>query len=396
VVKQRFLLDPSLVFLNHGAFGACPAEVFAAYQAWQHELERNPVEFLGRRSAALLCEARKALAGFIGTHADDLIFIPNATTGINIAAQSLALDAGDEVLTTDQEYGACDNAWRHVCNARGAIYRAVPIALPFAPDDFVDHLWAGVHARTRAIHVSHVTSSTALILPIAQLCARARAAGIITVIDGAHAPGQIELDLDALGADFYVGNCHKWLCAPKGAAFLYARPEHHARLEAPVVSWGYSAEVLGHAGFDAYTGSTLIERRLQWQGTRELAAFLSVPAAIRFHQTYLTPRVRRACHLLALATRERIDLCTGLDPLCGPDDFAQMAAIAVPPTDAEALRRALFERYRIEVSVTRHGAQVYVRLSVQAYNTQGDVDRFVAAIVEVLGHDPAQRGRPKR
>ena len=378
-MRTAFLLDPEITFLNHGSFGACPREVFGEFQRWQLEMERNPVEFLGRRSTGLLAAARSVLASALGTSADALAFVTNATTGVNIVARSLALQPGDEVLASDHEYGACDATWRFACERSGASYRRVAIALPFDRDAFTERMLAAVTPRTRVIFASHITSSTALAFPLAGLCARARELGILTLIDGAHAPGHIGLDLDALGADFYAGNCHKWLCAPKGAGFLHARPEHHALLHASVVSWGYVADQHGHTGFDAYAGSTLLERRLQWQGTRDIAAFLAVPAAIRFQEQHDWPAVRRRCNALALQTQQRLGERFGLAPVALHDGGLQMIAMPVPHRDAEALRARLYDESRIEVPVTQHGGQTFVRVSVQAYNTQDDLDRLLDA-----------------
>lgn len=391
-LRDAFLLEPGLVFLNHGSFGACPREVFDACQGWQRELERNPVEFLGRRSAALLREARTALAGHLGAEADDLVFVTNATQGVNVVAQSLDLRPGDEVLAGDHEYGACDAAWQHVCRQRGASYRRVAIPLPFDAAGWADRLLAAATPRTRLVFASHVSSTTALVFPVAELCTKARGRGLATLIDGAHAPGQLALDLGAVGADFYTGNCHKWLCAPKGAAFLHARRERQAQLNATVVSWGYLAEGEGggHTGFDAYTGRTLLERRLQWQGTRDIAAFLAVPAAIDFQRRHGWPARRERCHAMAMDLQRRVLARNGLAAI-GRDagyaqDFAQMVAIPVrlppAPEAAEGLRRRLFEQHRIEVPITRHGGQAFVRVSVQAYNEEADLAALEGALAE--------------
>jgi len=379
-LRSFFLLDPELAFLNHGSFGACPLPVLQAQQRWQLAMERNPVAFLGRRSAGLLHEARSALADHVGAQTRDLVFVPNATTGVNIVAASLPLAPGDEVLATDHEYGACDATWERACARAGAIYRRVPIALPFDREAFTATMLAAAGPRTRLIFASHISSTTALILPVAQLCAQARARGILTLIDGAHAPGQLALDLEALGADFYTGNAHKWLCAPKGAGFLHARPEHHAMLHATVTSWGYVAGDGGHTGFDAYTGHTVLERRLQWQGTRDISAWLSVPAAIDFQREHDWPAVRARCHAMAVALMHRVAARTGLAPIGADDDFAQMVPIPVPPTDPEALRTHLLEQHRIEVPVTRHAGRHFVRVSVQGYNSEEDLARLEAAL----------------
>jgi len=288
-----FLLDPDVIYLNHGSFGACPRSVFDAYQRWQRELERQPVEFLGRRFAALMAEARAALGAYVGADADDLVYVPNATTGLNIVARSLELAPGDEVLATDHEYGALDRTWRFICGRRGARYVRRPVELPItSAEQVVEAIWAGVTARTRVLFLSHITSPTAVILPVAELVRRAREAGIITIVDGAHAPGQIPLDLESLGADFYCGNCHKWMMAPKGSAFLYARRERQPLLEPLVVSWGWeSDEILRQAQDDPLRqaqdellrqaqdapGSSRFVDHHQWQGRARSPSFWPCP-----------------------------------------------------------------------------------------------------------------------
>jgi isopenicillin-N epimerase len=382
MMRDAFLLDPTVVFLNHGSFGACPKEVFAQFQHWQLELERNPVEFLGRRSAGLLFDARTALATYLNTRAQDLVFVPNATTGTNIVARSLVLQPGDEVLSTDHEYGACDATWRFVCDKVGAHYRKVEIPLPLDAATFASRVMAAVTPRTRLIFASHITSTTALIFPVAELCAQARERGVLTLIDGAHAPGHITLDLAATGADFYTGNCHKWLCAPKGSAFLQVRPELQALIEATVVSWGYLADTAGHTGFDGYTGHTTLERRLQWQGTRDIAAYLAVPAAIDFWRRHDGGAWRQRCHELACHTQRRVLANNGLQALAPDASLGQMAAMPVRCTEPEVLRQRLFGHHRIEVPVTQHGKRCCVRVSVQAYNTAQDLDTLVQALNE--------------
>jgi isopenicillin-N epimerase len=208
-MREEFLLDPSVTFLNHGSFGATPRAVFETYQEWQLELERQPVLFLARRLDALLAEARATLGAYVGADPDDLVFVPNATAGVNVAAWPLGLDAGDEVLSTDLEYGALDLAWDHVCGDFGARYVRTPITLPIeSSEEVVETIWAGVGPRTKVLFLSHYTSGTALTLPVAELCRRAREHGIRTVVDGAHVPGQLPLDLRALDPDYYAANCH--------------------------------------------------------------------------------------------------------------------------------------------------------------------------------------------
>lgn len=374
----EFLLRRDITYLNHGSYGACPRPVFEVYQGWQRELERQPVEFLSRRARGLLAEARAALADFAGTAPDNVVFLPNVTAAVNAVARSLRLAPGDEVLTTDHEYGAVDRTWRYHCARAGARYVSQSIPLPVTTAEaFVERFWSGVTERTRVIALSHITSSTALIFPVAEICRRARAAGIVTVIDGAHAPGQIDLRLDDLGADFYGGNCHKWLCAPKGAGFLYARPERQDLLEPPIISWGYESERPGRSRFiDHY----------EVVGTQDPAAYLSVPAAIAFQREHDWPRVRAACHALAGQARDRLAALTGLSPLApdSPAWWGQMAAIPLPPIDPLPLRERLWDEGRIEVPLTARHGQPMVRVSIQAYNRPEDIDRLLAALAQLL------------
>ncbi len=394
-MREHFLLDPGITFLNHGSFGATPRVVLDEQQRLQREMERNPVALLGRASAARLREARGRLGEALGASGDDLVFVPNATTGVNIVVRSLPLERGDEVLTTDHEYGACIATWQRRCADMGAELRAVTLPLPFEPERWAGRLQAAMTPRTKVLFVSHITSTTALLFPLRGLLAEARRRGIVTLVDGAHAPGQIALNLDELGADFYTGNCHKWLCAPKGSAFLHVRADRTGgpgRLEAPVVSWGYVAEqhssgaldarTAGHAGLEAYTGRTPLEQRLQWQGTRDISAFLSVPAAIDFQALHGWPAWRTRCHEMGLALQREVLARNGLAPIAPDEAFAQMVPIPVRTNDAEALRRWLHDERRIEVPVTQHAGQVFVRVSVQAYNTRADLQRLRDALAE--------------
>jgi isopenicillin-N epimerase len=377
-LRELFLLQPDVIFLNHGAFGACPRPVFEAYQSWQRELERQPVEFVSRRSTDLMVKARSALGEYVGAEADDIVYVPNATTGLNVVARSLPLEPGDEILSTDHEYGALDRTWRFICRKRGACYVRQAVSLPLTSvEQVVEQIWAGVTARTRVLFISHITSPTAVIFPIAELLDRARGVGIITVVDGAHAPGQVALDLETLGADFYVGNAHKWMLGPKGAAFLYARRAMQPLLEPLVVSWGWESPREGRSRFI---------NEQERQGTRDIASYLAVPAAIRFMEAHNWPQVRQACHALVRYARTRITALTGLDPIM-PDDpawFAQMAAFPLPPCDAQRLQQRLYDEFRIEVPIISWNERQFVRVSIQGYNTQADVDALVRALERLL------------
>lgn len=387
-LRSDMLLDPTVAFLNHGSFGATPRPVFEAYQRWQLELERQPVEFLGRRGDALMDEARAALASYLGADPGTIAYVPNATAGVNVVARSLDLKPGDEVLGTDLEYGACDRSWEHICGRAGAQYIRQPVPLPARePEEMADAIWAGVTPRTRVIYLSHITSGTALRLPVEILCARAREAGILSVIDGAHAPGQIPLDMAALGADAYTGNLHKWLSAPKGSGFLYVRPEHHGWMEAPIVSWGW---VEGSASRRRREEATEFVNRTQWQGTRDLAAYLATPDAIAYQDAHDWPSVRARCHGMAQDALQRAIDRFGEEPLSFQPErsshewFAQMVCLPLPPVDGIELKQRMYDEFRVEAPVTWWRDRVFLRLSFQGYNTREDLERAMSALESLV------------
>jgi isopenicillin-N epimerase len=375
-VAGQYLLRPDMAFLNHGSFGACPKPVFDTYQSWQRELEAQPVEFLGRRYDTLLAEARNVLGPYVGANPDNIVFVPNATFGINIIARSLDLKPGDEVLTTDHEYGAADRTWQFNCDLRGVTYIKRPIPFPLTTDEeIIEELWRGVSDHTRVIFLSHITSPTAVIFPVTEICKRARREGILTVIDGAHAPGQLDLSLEEMGVDFYTGNCHKWLCAPKGAGFLYVRPERQALLQPLVVSWGWESERPSHSRFlDHFT----------WPGTADPSAYLSVGAAIQFQAQRDWPQVRAACHEMAVWARERLVALTGMEPLCSADSFVQMFAVELPVGSVEKLGTRLWDEYHVEVPLILWNKREFTRISIQAYNKPEDVEQLETALHALL------------
>ena len=379
--KQLFLLDPNVIFLNHGSFGACPTLVFETYQAWQRRLEAQPVLFLGREYEEHDRLARRVLGEYLHTHPDNLVYVPNVTYGVNIVARSLALGAGDEILASDHEYGACDYTWEHVCKKNGAVYIRQPIPLPVhSAEEMLEQLWQRVTPRTRVIYLSHISSPTALRLPVELVCQRARQAGIMTVIDGAHAAGQLPLDMDNLGADFYIGNCHKWMLSPKGAGFLYTRPEVQHLIEPLVVSWGY------HAAPNKASGSQYLDY-LVWSGTIDPAARLAVPTAIQFMQQNQWDRVGQGCKDLLRSALERIRDLAELPPLypLQSDLFQQMGAAALPSgTDIAILQARLYDEYRIEVPLIEWNGDKLIRISVQAYNTPGDLDALIDGLKHLL------------
>ena len=378
-MRELFLLNPEIIFLNHGSFGATPRPVFENYQAWQLELERQPVEFFGRRSKELLKYAREELASYLHTSANNLVYMTNVTVALNAVARSLQLKEGDEVLATNQEYGALNRTWNYLSRQRGFKYINTPVDIPVTtPEKYVEDFWKGVTPHTRVIFISHISSVTAIIAPIKEICQRARSQGILSVIDGAHAPGQLPLDMEEIDADFYGANLHKWLCAPKGSGFLYASPRVHALLHPLVVSFGWESDQPGISHLvDLY----------EYMGTRDLAPFLAVPEAIAFQNNNHWEMVRQQCH--ELAKRCLIELCqsTGLTPLYAPDSdwFAQMVTIPIPEkTDINILKDRLLEDYQIEVPFVTWEERPYVRGSFQAYNTCQELDIFLSAMRDLL------------
>lgn len=381
---RHYLVRPDIAYLNHGSYGARPRSVFETYQRWQRELESEPVEFLSRRLPDLLSEARASLAGYVGTSPNNLVFVPNATHGMNIIARSLDLRPGDEVLGTDHEYGAVERTWRFVCERQGALYRTQPIPLPVtSAEAIIEELWRGVTERTRMIVVSHISSPTALIFPVSEIARRAAAQGILTAVDGAHAPGQIDLNLDTIGADFYVGNGHKWMSGAVGAGFLYARPNRQQLLKPLVVSWGWEPREPGLSPFQDYFG---------WIGTDDPAAYLSMPAAIAFQREHDWPKVRAACHALAGQTQAQIAMITGLPPISPdvPEWWAQMCVAPLPTnedTSTQELQRRLWDEYQVEIPIVEWQRYRFARLSIQAYNSVADVERLLAGLSSIILRD---------
>jgi isopenicillin-N epimerase len=377
--KDQFQLVPDVIFLNHGSFGATPKPVMKAYQNWQVRLENQPVQFLGREINELLSEARKVLGSYINAPADDLVFIPNATFGANIIARSLHLTHGDAVLSTNHEYGACDYAWEFACQKTGSNYIRQPIPLPVHDEEeIVEQFLKGITQSTKVMYLSHITSPTALRLPVKQICQRAKEKGIFTVIDAAHSPGQIPVDLQDLGADVVFGNCHKWMLSPKGAGFLFVRREIQHMIEPLIVSWGY------HATDEIATGSQFIDY-LQWTGTHDPSAYLSVSAAIQFMQENDWDKVQQECHGLLRNTIERICELVEMESLypLDSDFYAQMGIAPLPNSDLGLLKRRLYDEYKVEAPLIQWENRQFIRVSVQGYNTEEDIDILVSAL-EVL------------
>lgn len=376
-LKSQFLVREDITYLNFGSFGACAKPVFQRYQQYQLELEQEPVLFITSTGLNYLKQSRQALANYINTPEDDLVFFPNPSHAVNLIAKSFPLQAGDEVLATDIEYGACDRTWQFYCEKAGAVYKRQPIRFPIeSREDFVDQFFAGLTPKTKLVFISHITSSTGLRLPVEEICSRAKEKGLMTFVDGAHAPGHIPLDVQALEADVYTGACHKWMMTPKGCSFLYVKREHQHLFDPLVVSWGYKALFPSHSLFQDYH---------QQQGTRDFSAFLTIPDALAFMNENDWPSV--ATHYRQMTQYNAAAFCDLLQtkPIAPiTDDFVgQFYSAEIKTTEPEKLHDHFFNQYKIQIPVMHQNNKVYLRYSLNAFNTQQDLDKLFDAVQEI-------------
>ncbi|MDI1353868.1 MAG: aminotransferase class V-fold PLP-dependent enzyme [bacterium] len=377
-LTSQFLLNPDITFLNFGSFGACPKPIFDDYQKWQRELEFEPVQFIAVNGVKYLKESREALASYINCPSDDLVFVTNPSYGLNIVLKSLDLKPGDEILSTNIEYGASDRALNYYCKQKNARYVRQTIELPLSSKEkFIDDFFKGLRKNTKAIHISQITSSTALILPVKEICDIAKEKGLLTIVDGAHVPGHIPLNLATLRADIYIGACHKWMMSPKGCSFLYVKKEFQKKIDPLVVSWGYESASPSYSQFIDYH---------QMQGTRDFSAFLTVPRTIQFLKENHWEEVAKQCRDLVKANALRFCELLGTTPLCPLNDefLGQMFSIPVNTREPEKLQALLFNTYSIEIPVMRQDKEVYMRYSINAFNSQEDLDRLYSELKEIL------------
>ncbi len=393
-LARHWTLDPGVTFLNHGSFGACPRRILEFQSRLRDEIERQPVRFFVRRLPDLLDEARETLAAFLGADPEGLVPVPNATAGVNAVLRSLRLGPGDEIVVTDHEYNACRNAVDVVAAATGATAVVVRIPFPGTTPDAVERaVLAAVTSRTRLVLLDHVTSATGLVLPIERLVCALGERSVDALVDGAHAPGMIPLDLAALGAAYYTGNAHKWLCAPKGAGFLYVREDRRSGVRPLAISHGANTRRPGRSPF---------HDEFDWTGTSDPTAFLSVPEAIRVVGG-LVPggwdEVRRRNRALALEGREIVRRALGIDAPCPDAMIGSLAALPIPDGDGAPPRSALYADPLQDVLLGDHGIEVpvipwprpphrLVRLSAQLYNDRDDYERLAAALSGPLGACP--------
>jgi len=377
-VKQHWTLDPAITFLNHGSFGAAPRVVLDKQAALRAQLEREPVRFFVRELEPMLDEARRTLAAFLGAEEAGLAFVPNATAGVNAVLRSLDLDKFDELLVTNHEYNASRNALDYVAGIAGAKVVTVDVPFPIdSPDIVIERVLEKVTDRTRLFLIDHVTSQTALILPVERLVKELASRGVDTLVDGAHAAGFLPLDLRAIGAAYYTGNLHKWVCAPKGAAFLYVRENRRRGIRPIAISHGANATRTDRSSFHL---------EFDWTGTFDPTPWLSVPAALAFMENHGGwPEVMRRNAALTLLARDLLCDTLGIAPPAPDAMLGSMAAIPLPDGD-ESLQDKLFFDHAIEVPLMPwpHPPKRLLRISAQLYNELGDYEKLAAALRALL------------
>jgi isopenicillin-N epimerase len=382
-------LERGIAFLNHGSYGACPSEVLRHQAALRAEMEAEPVRFLGRELEGRLDAAREALAAFVGADPDDLAFIANATGGVNAVLRSLAFSAGDEVLTTDHCYAACRNTLDYVAARSGVKVNVAVIPFPVAsPDAVVEAVLAKVTPSTRLALLDHITSPTGIILPIERMVGELRRRGVETLVDGAHAPGMVSVDLRALGAAYYSANCHKWICAPKGSAFLWVRRDRQADIHPLTISHGATGVRPGRSRF---------RLEFDWQGTLDPTAWLTVPKAIAYMGSLVSggwPALMARNRALALAARELLCAAAGSAPPSPDGMIGSLASIVLPNSPTvetgwrirDPIQGRLFDDWGIELPIMRWPAppKRLLRISVQLYNTPGQYVHLAEALRKEL------------
>jgi isopenicillin-N epimerase len=388
---QHWLLDPRIVFLNHGSFGACPEPVLQVQTEWRRRLERQPVQFLVRELEAHWDAARHTLAEFVGAPADDLVFVSNTTTGINTILRSLSFQPGDELMVTDQEYNATRNALNFVAERSGARVVVAKIPFPFrSEEELVQPVLDSLTPKTRLVLLDQVTSQTGVVLPIARLVRELNQRGVDTLVDGAHAPGMVPLDLQKLGATYYTGNCHKWLCAPKGAAFLYVPPARQEGIRPLTISHGANSARKDRSRF-------LLE--FAWTGTSDPTAWLAVPEALKFMAAAVPggwPRIMERNRALVLAARKLVCRALEVAEPCPEEFIGSLAAIPIPPAPENARPRLPFNEYPLQDGLReRHGIEVPIiswpappqrvlRFSAQLYNSLPQYELLAQALLKEL------------
>ena len=384
-LKSKFLLDSEITFLNHGSYGACPKPVFKVYQQYQKDLETHPVKFMQEDVYSLLEQSRESLSQYINCDKDDIIYVSNPTHAVGTIIQNISINPGDEILSTNLEYGSCDRMWTYDSENKGYKYIQADITLPIEDKEtFLNEFWSFANEQTKYIFISQITSSTGMILPASEIVIEAKKRGIKTIIDGAHVPAHIALDIKELDPDYFTGALHKWLCCPKGISFLYVKKEHQEGIQPMVKSWGWGEE------YDKFKSSTQLHSPsrfinvFQWQGTMDMSAFFTVPDAIKFQKEHDWDSVRSRCFKMIVEARNRIAEITKLPKICPDSWLGHMATILFPIDDTIAFKKSLYNDYQIEMPVMSHKEHTAFRISIQGYNSEDDIDHLVNSLEELV------------
>ena len=376
VNKEKFLLEEGITYLNHGSFGACPKIIFENYQNWQIRLEEQPVQFFTEEVYYALKKSRVSLAEFLGCQQDELLFFQNPTTAVSNIIYNLDLEPNDEVLMTDHEYGALVRAWNAWGDKEKVNIKYAKITIPLESENqFFEDFCNRITSKTKVVFLSHITSPTGLIFPIKDIIEFAKKRKIITIVDGAHVPGHIDLDIHKLGCDFYTGALHKWMCGPKGTSFLFVKKEHHKWMKPVIYSWGES-------GDDPEKSEFLQD--FQWQGTRDMSAFLTVPKIIDFFSNNLKYYQDHSRQLIK-NSQKQFQSIFQTDPISIGDMFlGQMISYPLPNKTNKNLKRILWENYKIEIPIFEWENMKFIRLSIYAYNDQKDIDSLMNALRSII------------
>ena len=371
-LKKSFMLDPEIIHLNHGSFGATPKPIFDSLISWQKKLEYNPTKHLGLDIFTQLDISRDYLAQYINCHKDDIVFFPNPSTALNTVIRSLPLKKDDEILTTNHEYGALDKTWNFICKKTGAKCIRQSISIPLlSKNDFIKSFKSGITEKTKVIFFSHITSSTGLIFPAKEICKIAKEKNILCIIDGAHVPGHIDLDIKKLDPDIYTGACHKWMCSPKGTAFLYVKKEFQEIMEPLVVSWGYESDTPSHSQFLDY---------MQWQGTNDISSYLTIPDTIKFLDENNWQQVSKECKKINRWARKEINQLLKNEPISSDNFIGQMSSIPMDSNDIIQDQIEFYVKYKIQIPFIKWNDKEFFRISIQVYNSKEDVFKLLEAL----------------
>ena len=384
-LKSKFLLDPEITFLNHGSYGSCPKPVFEVYQKYQTDLESHPIKFMQEDVYKLLEISRESLSHYVNCDKDDLIFVTNPTQAVGTVIHNILINSNDEVLSTNLEYGSCDRMWTYDADQKGYKYIQAEINLPIEDKEtFLNQFWSYASDQTKYVFISQITSTTGMILPIPEIVAEAKKRGIKTIIDGAHVPAHIPLDIKELDPDYYTGALHKWLCCPKGSSFLYVKKEKQDGIQPMLKSWGWGEEYEKFKSSVQLHSPSRFINVFQWQGTRDMSTFFTVPEAIQFQEEHDWDSVRLRSINMVIEARNRINEITKLPKICPDDWLGQMATILFPIDDTVAFKKTLYNDYQIEMPVMRHIEHTAFRISIQGYNSEADIDHLINALEELI------------